>query len=613
MKTNFKKKAISTIVLSFLFSFYLCAANVIYVDPTQSVNDAILLASTGDTIVLANGRYHQTININKSIVLQAENPGQAIIDGGVDQTFTWTKIKSNEWATGVSWKPQHIVMNDYSLIRMGDGLKNTEFSGGFYCSNDSVFIRSGTDINPNLAHVSLQRPGAGTAILVVASNVTIEGFRIQCHANTGIKIGAYADYCTIRNCFIIGSRQGIAQDPMRGLGHLIEYNEITNYPFYQRSRHSSNYWSLIYKNKPSNGDGIFDSETTAIMLGSKSTIVRYNIISEMMDGMQPRKQGTTNINEGMEWYNNLIYNIRDDAVEFDSNAALRMRFHHNVIANAYVHLAPSPVMIGPVLIDHNLILSTPYNDGGVNENSTMLKLHASTSWTDGYMRKTRIIHNTMVSTNTTTRLWWNKPDIGQVDCMIANNIIDVKKDLTKALPLPETNNLRSNNVNFVSKNGIWDLRLSSQSEAIDYGSIYNADFHEFSDNVPDAGAIEYGGSWNFPVIGVLWKQGVTAPLPSVIDSAMVGIVRQDIINSIDKPHSEFVKPFVFPNPTKNVLNINKGDSNIEKITIYNLSGDKVLTSSYLSTISLGSYPDGVYVVRLQDKNSKMYYSMIVKN
>lgn len=519
-----------------VFAFVLCPSfsmysNLIYVSPSQSINKAIQSAADGDTVVLKNGRYYQTINIEKSLVLKAENPGRAIIDGGINKKFRWIRIE-DEWVAKIPWNPEHIVMDDYSFIRMGTALKNFtadgKFLGGFYYDEGSVFLRPGTDIDPNTAQVSVQRQDAGVGITVCANNVTIDGLRIQCHAWTGIKIDDDFNNCTVSNCFIIGSRQGIAQEPFKGSGHLIEFNEITNYPLYQRSKHANTneLWRTIYRNKPAygNNDGIFDSETTAVMLGSKSTTIRYNIISEMMDGLQPRKQGVTAKHEKIECYNNLIYNHRDDAVEFDSNDPLRMRFHHNVIINAYVQIAPSTVMIGPVMIDHNLILATPYNDGGLANSAVMFKFDAKTSWTDGFARRTRIIHNTVVSTNPATRLWWTQPENGQFECMIANNIIDIQhQELASFFPFPEVKNFRSNEVNFYNKEEKWDLRLSLDSKAINYGDIENSDYHVFSDGKPDAGAIEYGRDWSFPLIGPSWKIEIASPLPSVINLSMVGL------------------------------------------------------------------------------------------
>jgi hypothetical protein len=557
--------------LNCLFSFSLLGTNI-YVKPGNSINDAINQANAGDVVILKDGRYFQTITINKAITLKAEHPGMTIIDGGGDLKFTWTKV-GEDWSTQVAWNPQHIVIDNLSLIRMGDKLKNYVgsgiFSGGFYYTNGSVFVRPGKDIDPNTLQVSIQRENAGTGILINSSNVSIEGLIIQCHALFAIKLSDISTDCIIRNCFIIGSRQGIVQNPGKGKGHLIEYNEITNYPLYQRSRHTYDLWDIIYQNKPASGDGIFDSETTGISIGAKSSIVRYNVCSEMMDGMQPRKQGSTLENEKMEWYNNLVYNCRDDGVEFDSNDALRMRFHHNIIINALANIAPSPVMVGPVTIDHNLVLATPFSDGGIKDKSVLFKLDADNSWTDGYARKTRIIHNTVVSTNPVTGLWWTQPDIGQEDCLIANNIIDTQKELTRAFPYTESNNFRSNNVNFVRKGIKWDLRLQFSSAALDFGDPSNSDNHTYTDGKPDAGAIEYGQNWDFPLIGPQWKTHPTSPLPVVVDLKMVGMNKStdpEVALMISKPEPNSV--FAEKMPISITADVYSNSISIQKVEFF---------------------------------------------
>jgi len=496
-------------------------AGTIYVSPGESINDAIKAADDGEVIVLRDGRYYESINIDKSITIKAENPGQAIIDGGTTQSFNWTK-NGDEWRAEVPWKPDHIVVGDLSTIRMGNKLKSSGFEGGFYYENGEVRIRLGDhDVDPNQAPVSVQRQsGAETGITVNADDVTVEGLVIRAHSQEGIEVKGGSDGFTARHNLILGSRTGIDMGSKTGSDHLIEYNEVSNYPLYTESRDSYDKMVRIYHN--SEDGGIFDSETTSFRFGSKDTIVRNNYVYEMMDGMQPRTMGDSNESERTLIYNNLIQNSRDDAVEFDSTGAQNMRFHNNVVLNGMVLSAPSPINVGPVDIDHNLFLAT--EEYGIEEKGVIFKFDGR--WSGDIHRNMSITNNTIVSNDSDMGLWWTEPR-GSEKVIVANNIIDIEKDRSKSFPFPESNNLRSDSVGFQNTNGTWDLRLTADSQARDFGSSAHDNYHDASDGKPDAGAIEYGSNWDFEMVGPSWAKKDNASsrpsLPSVIDPAWVGL------------------------------------------------------------------------------------------
>ncbi len=491
----------------------------IYVSPGESINAAISKAKAGDVIVLRDGRYYEAVNVNKAVTLKAENAGKAIIDGGTTQDFDWYK-SGNEWAAKVPWNPNHIVIGDMSTMRMGTGLKNNGFQGGFYYSNGEVRVRLGDlAVDPDSVPVSIQRKdGANTGITVGASGVTIEGLQIRAHSHQGIKVNSNANDFTARNNFILGSRTGIDIGSKQGEGHVIEGNEISNYPLYTQSRDSYNKMVRIYHN--GKDGGIFDSETTSIRFGSKDTVVRNNYVYEMMDGMQPRTMNSSSASERTQIYNNLIMNSRDDGVEFDSTGAQNMRFYNNVVLNGLALLAPSPINQGPVDIDHNLLLTT--TEGGIEEKGVIFKFDGR--WSNDIHRNMSIVHNTVRSEDSDMRLWWTEPK-GSQNSVVANNIIDLNSsEINRSFPFPESSNLRSRDVGFQSTSGNWDLRLSANSKARDYGNTAHDKFHSAPDGKPDAGAIEYGSNWTFNRVGVNWAKDSWRPnLPSVLDPKMVGL------------------------------------------------------------------------------------------
>ena len=58
-------------------------SRVILVHPSDNLSAVLEYASPGDTLLLANGRYHPgvTVVIDKNITIAAQNVGQAVLDG----------------------------------------------------------------------------------------------------------------------------------------------------------------------------------------------------------------------------------------------------------------------------------------------------------------------------------------------------------------------------------------------------------------------------------------------------------------------------------------------------------------------------------------------------
>ena len=72
------------------------------------------------------------------------------------------------------------------------------------------------------------------------------------------------------------------------------------------------------------------------------------------------------------------------------------------------------------------------------------------------------------------------------------------------------------------------------------------------------------------------------------------------------PQSHDPNITIYPNPTKNILNISISDyRKFEKLTIYNQIGQKILdTKSINKAINLTGFPNGMYLVEVEI-NSKI--------
>ena len=71
---------------------------------------------------------------------------------------------------------------------------------------------------------------------------------------------------------------------------------------------------------------------------------------------------------------------------------------------------------------------------------------------------------------------------------------------------------------------------------------------------------------------------------------------------------------IFPNPTNEILNIEKYNSSIREIAIYNILGNKVFESEYSNSINISNLTNGLYFLRIIENNgSVVHLEKIVKN
>ncbi len=71
---------------------------------------------------------------------------------------------------------------------------------------------------------------------------------------------------------------------------------------------------------------------------------------------------------------------------------------------------------------------------------------------------------------------------------------------------------------------------------------------------------------------------------------------------------------VFPNPSKEIINIEKSNSSISKIEIYNIFGTKVYESEICQSVNISQFTSGLYFLRFIDDNEHVVYiEKVIKN
>ena len=233
---------------------FLLAGNTIYVGPNETykkIQDALDAAAEGDTIVVRNGTYDESIQIAKSITLRAENKHQAIIGDGsgseglisiarylsvsgiIVEGFKLNTMNeygmrigspNNDYiATDVSIKNNYFFNRKKSNILTEGRFKNLIIQGNKFENSEGVSLDIGgtgnieIDSNEilntiNLSSIRIKKDFDGNALIknntiknvpqpgirIYSNNVTIDGNLLE-NSKVGISINSHCDSILIIN------------------------------------------------------------------------------------------------------------------------------------------------------------------------------------------------------------------------------------------------------------------------------------------------------------------------------------------------------------------------------------------------------------------------------
>lgn len=482
------KLAISVAALALALVF---PASGIELTPTDDIQKALDAAAPGDTVVLRDGVYYQSLVITrggtpgKPVTLKAANGGRAILSGAVppDQIklkFTRVEEEPDIYKAPVPHRVWWVIVEGRNLVNYGyySYLKTFEFPDqsngalkpcvpeGFAWRNGHLYIRLEKKVDPNTVVMEINRavsghtsaepefaketkwapdtgfdvPGAGHFfsrfvgnIMVKADHVAIEGLRL--HLGVGAAVIVHGSDVTVRDCHISGAHIGICQPDEVKLAPRGSPRPIT-----PRSRTGRGLTVEYCEYSAPPGfeacrrgfwGGLYATNISGIFMnyGGPRSIVRHNwIYDSSQDHLQPRGNGTTSTEDASEIAYNLIQNSGDDSIEFDSASPMNLRVHHNVILDGLCLLSLCPVMGGGLTIDHNIFYNSPESGSA---NGCWLKL--GTPW--GSALPTigiRIVHNTVVQTRDT--LQWMGKDHRYENNLLENNILYIAKSQDWGIP-----------------------------------------------------------------------------------------------------------------------------------------------------------------------------------
>jgi hypothetical protein len=456
------KSLSSLMIVGLLLAASPLFAGTVNVEPGQSLQKAADGLRPGDTLLLADGTYHQSFKLTKSgtadkpITIKAKTPGKVIITGAMKTTPKFEKVEGaiykTKWVPAKKWsgsgtRQLWVVADDRNLynytsmeeMKTCRSGKNATPLEGFFYQDGEMYVRLLGSADPNKAKVAISRPDT-TVLLDIQGqqHIVLEGLRFHVAPAAAVRLGgrnhphAICKHIVIRDCSFFGFHQGVAGVAIRQgkkefgpTDVTIEHCQFSNYPTYQWMRNgelqSTKTWRPMYG---SNLGG------NAIGPGGGSVSrwkIRHCYIHDCFDGIGVASTGVKDPTLNNEYSYNLLQNNADDAIEFDTMVYAGVHAHHNVILDGLCLLGLSPVQKGGVTIENNIVYVSP--EYGLPW-CVLFKFSTpgGSAWTSGGFRPLTgmtIRNNTLINTKCGVS-WGASPDAKPYyfkDNTVANNII----------------------------------------------------------------------------------------------------------------------------------------------------------------------------------------------
>jgi parallel beta-helix repeat protein len=199
----------------------------------HTIQEAVNVASSGDTLYVKRGTYYEHLFIDKRIKLQGENKHNTVIDG--NSSGTLISVDSNNVTisgftlrnAGKSWPaPQHVNQPDcavwvyiYAFANISDNIVAGAAVG--------IFVAYGN--NAVVCNNEVLECETGGIILYASTHCQVCNNRITSCKIVGIHLDHYANYCLVANNSVIDNSSGIGLDlEVDSAENLFENNLLAN-------------------------------------------------------------------------------------------------------------------------------------------------------------------------------------------------------------------------------------------------------------------------------------------------------------------------------------------------------------------------------------------------
>lgn len=338
--------------------------------PLRTIQRAVQLAEPGETILIWPGIYREEVHWRrggrpgKPVVLRSALPGQAVISGGalpaVMDGWRWRPRGPHLWSTPVGWRVDGLRWRGLMAYR---GNSTTHLRQ--ICARPGAwpaFVSSARELwlclpggqRPASEALEVRRPmpartrsgGHQVASLwIEAPYVEVRDLRFDFAVMAAIQLWNTHHVRLEGNLFDgadVAVNDNPALQPPRAI--VVTRNFSRCYPLYEWARWGWLSWRELYRY----------SNCSLTWLRGSDVEVSGNIVLQAGDAIKISPRAGANLAR-----NNLIVETTDDGFEFDG-AARHLRVEHNLVFNAFVALAPSPVSPGPLLIRDNTVVQFPF-------------------------------------------------------------------------------------------------------------------------------------------------------------------------------------------------------------------------------------------------------------
>ncbi len=322
---------------------------------------AINLAQAGDEVVLRGGIYFvgdlsfpRSGSAGSPIVVRAYAGETPILDGSDTQNFVWAPQGGGVYNTTVNVGDPHLVAaNGERLYPYGSlaDLQNLVWGiPGFYASGPSVSVRLEGDANPNSATMIVSRENR--AMYIDQDSIYLDGLGFRYFGQGSWAKAVYfynASDNLVRNSTFLMCDLGIG---LKYASHrnVIEANTfsdtIFNWP-----------WDAVKNGASLESGGVRMYDP----MSGRGTVIRRNTFFDDFDGFGVCPASDTGATCETDVYNNLAYDLGDDAVETDGYCS-NVRIWGNTFHDLLIGISLAPVYTGPVYAVRNLIYETGKGD-----------------------------------------------------------------------------------------------------------------------------------------------------------------------------------------------------------------------------------------------------------
>ena len=375
------------VIVSLLLTANLLSAETVTVKPGRSLQEAADRLKPGDTLLLADGTYHQSLKLARSgtagnpITIKAKSPGKAIITGAMKTAPKFEKVKGDiyktkwdakKWRGGGTGQAWMIADNRnlYNYKNAGElRIRRKTPLEGFFRQGRELHIRLLDGADPNKANIAISRPDVRVLLDIAGQqHIVIEGLRFRAAPEAAVRLGPSrkSEVCrhiVIRDCYFFGFYRAIVGRRARKDNQefapsdvTIEYCQFNNYPAYEWVRYGqltgNDTWKAIYSSVLG-GTGIFPGGR------AQGWKIRHCYLHDCYDGIGNAATVSKDPALVNEYSYNLLHNCADDSIEFDTVEYAGVRVDHNVFLDGFCMLGLSPVQGGGVTIENNIVYVSP--------------------------------------------------------------------------------------------------------------------------------------------------------------------------------------------------------------------------------------------------------------